>query len=235
MAILRVAAAAAAGTNVGALGAGMSRFRVVLARPAGLANVGSVARLCANFGCAELRIVQPQFDFVAALGAGLEGEMGWYARHQGLALLGDPASGREQCSVAEAVADCSTVVGFSRRRGRRRAPGLTMELGQLYAATRKEQEVALLFGSEADGLTTEELSSATHILEIPTSPTQGSLNLSHAVAISLARVFEDCVASGDWQKGLGGESTIRTPSAEEEPATADDVRVLTKAGGPNSG
>jgi tRNA/rRNA methyltransferase len=102
----------------------MSRFRVVIARPAGLANVGSVARLCVNFGCANLRVVAPQFDYGGALEAGLSGEMGWYARHHGLALLDDPDAAREHKTVAESVADCSTVVGFSRRRGRGRAAGL---------------------------------------------------------------------------------------------------------------
>jgi hypothetical protein len=111
-----------------------------------------------------------------------------------------------------------------------------MELGDLYAATREDRRVSLLFGSEADGLTTEELSSATHVCEIPTSPTQGSLNLSHAVAISLARVFEDCLAAGEWQEGLGGRHTHTTPlhvnpicallvSQRHSPPITTEVRV----------
>ena len=37
-------------------------LKVVLVEPNGPINVGSIARLCANFGVNELRIVSPQCD-----------------------------------------------------------------------------------------------------------------------------------------------------------------------------
>eukprot|EP00951_Prasinocladus_malaysianus_P007002 scaffold50056_cov49-Prasinocladus_malaysianus.AAC.2 len=55
-------------------------------------------------------------------------------------------------------------------------------VGSIYEDTKHDGEVALLFGNEADGLTSEELSCTTDIVEIPTAPSQGSMNLSHAVA-----------------------------------------------------
>jgi tRNA C32,U32 (ribose-2'-O)-methylase TrmJ len=44
---------------------------VVLVEPAGPLNVGSVARLCANFAMAQLRLVAPQYcsDNAAMIGA----------------------------------------------------------------------------------------------------------------------------------------------------------------------
>ena len=104
----------------------MDRFTVVLARPAGPGNVGSISRLCANFGCKRLRIVSPCFDFHAALNEGLNSEMGWYSRHQGLQIL-------EECTVVHddmgsALAGCTRVVGFSRRRGRNRDAGVSHQV-----------------------------------------------------------------------------------------------------------
>lgn len=96
----------------------MEGFKVVLARPSGPGNVGAVARVCANFGCRRLHIVSPCFDFRRQLQDGLSSEMGWYSRHQGLQLLNECTT--LDCSVAEAVAECTRVVGFSRRRGRNR-------------------------------------------------------------------------------------------------------------------
>ena len=38
---------------------------VVLVEPAGPLNIGSVARLCANFGVGELRLVAPRCDHLS--------------------------------------------------------------------------------------------------------------------------------------------------------------------------
>ena len=97
----------------------MDRFSVVLARPAGAGNVGSVSRLCKNFGCPRLRLVSPGFDFQASLREGLTSEMGWYSRHQGLEFL--EQNTEVEGEMADAVAGCTRVVGFSRRRGRHRS------------------------------------------------------------------------------------------------------------------
>mmetsp|Transcript_827 Transcript_827/g.1993 ORF Transcript_827/g.1993 Transcript_827/m.1993 type:complete len:263 (-) Transcript_827:248-1036(-) len=200
----------------------MEKFQVVLARPLGPGNVGSVARLCANFGCSKLKLVSPGFDFERALKKGLESEMGWYARHQGLQIL--QAQTRLCDCLEDSVADCSRVIGFSRRRGRQRQSGHQLLLGEIYQAMPEEQNIALLFGNEADGLSSGELSLATDVVEIPTCPDQGSLNLSHAVAVCLARIFNDCLESGDWGSLLGGDVTARGEPRKEQMATLQDIR-----------
>ena len=81
---------------------------------------------------------------------------------------------------------------------------MQLQVGEIYKETLSDSSIALLFGNESDGLTAQELSFATDIVEIPTASAQGSMNLSHAVGVGLARVFDDCVAAGDWEDMLGG-------------------------------
>lgn len=52
------------------------------------------------------------------------------------------------------------------------------------------KKIALVFGNEETGLTREELKPCTHLCSIPTSEEMGSMNLSHAVAVVAARIYE---------------------------------------------
>lgn len=60
-----------------------------------------------------------------------------------------------------------------------------------------ERRVALVFGREESGLTANELSLCTHSCSIPTGPVQPSLNLSHAVCVILAQLFEQRTSNTD--------------------------------------
>jgi tRNA/rRNA methyltransferase len=77
---------------------------VVLVEPAGPLNVGSVARLCANFGISGLRLVAPRCD-------PLDPEARRMAVH-GLALL---EGARQFPSLEAAIADCVRVVAATGR------------------------------------------------------------------------------------------------------------------------
>ena len=77
---------------------------VVLVEPAGPLNVGSVARLCANFGISGLRLVAPRCD-------PFDPEARRMAVH-GLALL---EGARQFPSLEAAIADCVRVVAATGR------------------------------------------------------------------------------------------------------------------------
>jgi tRNA C32,U32 (ribose-2'-O)-methylase TrmJ len=51
-------------------------------------------------------------------------------------------------------------------------------------------QTALVFGREESGLTEAELRLSAHSCAIPTGRIQGSMNLSHAVAVVLCGLFE---------------------------------------------
>lgn len=106
--------------------------------------------------------------------------------------------------VGKLLASIAASIGFTRRAGNTRLvhPSLTQLFhkfpdilptpGQLLASSSNSAEgsLALIFGREESGLTERELSLCTHSCSIPTGSVQPSLNLSHAVCVILAQLFE---------------------------------------------
>jgi tRNA/rRNA methyltransferase len=153
-----------------------SRLCVVLVEPAGPLNVGSVARLCANYAVPELRLVAPRCDPLAD-----------EARRMAVHGVGLLQQARLFPTLAAAIADCRRVVAASGRDGGSAMPLPPEEaLAWLRSPVDGPAAVALVFGREDRGLDSQELGQAGRLLRIPTPPGYGSLNLSHAVAVCLA-------------------------------------------------
>ena len=153
-----------------------SSIRLVLVAPRTPGNVGACARVAANFGITDWVIVSPQCSWD-----------GWDARKLATGTAGDRLDRiRVVSTVAEAVRDCQVAVGFSRRAGKVRVPTLSLE----EALGLRPYKLALVFGNEETGLTREELEPCTHLCSIPTAAELPSMNLSHAVAVVLARFYE---------------------------------------------
>ena len=133
-----------------------------------------------NFGFTRLRVVKP-YDVAfrearSAVGAS--------------AVL---ASAKECDTVAEAVRDCTLVIGTTAARDRE----LKHELHGLSEAARRIHEhlrfgtVALLFGSEKRGLSNQDLSHCHWLLRIPSTEAHPSMNLAQAVAVTLYELARD--------------------------------------------
>jgi tRNA/rRNA methyltransferase len=94
----------------------------------------------------------------------------------------------EPATLAEAVADCTLVVGtgtITRRKAEQRVVTLP-ELAPLVALElARGGRIGLVFGSEKHGLTREDLSWCHLLVEIPTGSHQPSMNLGQAVAVCL--------------------------------------------------
>ncbi len=150
-------------------------IHLVLVEPAGPLNVGSVARLCANFAIAELRLVAPRCDPLDPLALRM-------AVHAAPVL----AQARRFANLADALADCGRVVATS---GRREGEPLALQdppeaLGWLLAGG-GGAPAAIVFGREDRGLSNGELLQAGRLLSVDTGAAYTSLNLSHAVAVVL--------------------------------------------------
>jgi tRNA/rRNA methyltransferase len=186
---------------------------LVLVEPAGSLNVGSVARLCANFGIRELRLVAPRCDHLGA-------EARQMAVH-GVAHL-------EQALIypdlAAALADCSRVVAAT---GRLEGPPLPLRspadaLGWLLGQQDLRGAMALVFGREDRGLSNDELLQAGCLLHIPAAAVYPSLNLSHAVAVALHHLWILRQGEDDWQ-----EATTQPLAARGAiEAALDDAQAL---------
>jgi tRNA/rRNA methyltransferase len=96
-------------------------------------------------------------------------------------------------SVAQAVEDCSLVVGTTAVRNRDlQHPVRRPEYGaRLIRRRLKAGNVALLFGSEKFGLSNDALSHCHWLIRIPTREENISMNLGQAVAVCLYELIRD--------------------------------------------
>ena len=156
----------------------MDNIAILLLEPRGSRNIGSVARAMGNTGFSQLLLVNP-VDY-------LNDDAFEMACRAGELLLG----ARVFPTLDEAIGDFPLLVGTTRRGGKERFPLLTLQeaVPRIVGAAR-ENGVALLFGREDKGLTTDELSRCNMLVEIPTHPELPSLNLSHAVFILCHHIF----------------------------------------------
>jgi len=192
---------------------------LVLVEPAGPLNVGSVARLCANFGVDELRLVAPRCN-----------HLGEEARR--MAVHGDALLEQARCypHLAAALEDCRRVVATSGRIEREELPLSTPAeaLDWLLEGNDTPQSTALVFGREDRGLSNAELLQAGRVLRIATGAAYASLNLSHAVAICLHELEQRRPASAQPRAAaLNEPPSSRGPL---EAALADAEQLLLDVG-----
>ena len=162
----------------------LGNIRIILVEPLYGGNVGSVCRAMANSGIKALTLVNPKpLDM---------GEARMMACHAGHVL-----EGRCECAtLAEAVADCTLVIGTSVREGLYRQHARPpREWAPVILDAAAQGPVALVFGREDKGLSNDELALCNRIIQIPTASDCPSLNLSQAVLICLPRAFSAASSS----------------------------------------
>src|SRR6266481_1499885 len=150
----------------------LDRLRVVLVSPRNPLNVGAAARAMSNFGFPHLRVVNPY-------------ELAFREARSAVGAAPLLARAEEFKTVAEAVEDCTLIVGTTAV-GLRQLQHPVRRLEQAAPLIRKRlatSPVALLFGSEKRGLSNEDLSHCHWLLRIPTREEHRSMNLGQAVAV----------------------------------------------------
>jgi tRNA/rRNA methyltransferase len=148
---------------------------IVLNAPQLAENIGAVARVMANFGLSELRLVNPR--------DGWPQERAWALASGAEWPLNDA---QVFGSVAAAVADLQTVFATTARPRELSLPVLTPRsaAGELSEAVGRGERVGLLFGGERAGLETSDIALCAAVVTIPIDPKFRSLNLGQAVAIN---------------------------------------------------
>src|SRR5271157_3988718 len=160
-----------------------NRLRVVLVATRNPLNLGAAARAMSNFGFAHLRVVNPY-------------EAGFREARSAVGASALLANAEEFKKLAEAVADCTLVVGTTAVRHRElQHPLRRLEYGtRLIRKQLQSGRVALLFGSEKVGLSNEDLSHCHWLMRIPTREEHSSMNLGQAVAVCLYELVRDVKA-----------------------------------------
>ena len=168
---------------------------IILVRPFLDQNVGAVARAMLNFGMAELRLVDPQCDFLSDDAR---------ARASGASV---PVLERTRVfsTIAEATSDLTATFATTARlrdttqvvvtppEMARRITSISAAVAASSSPTNESFDkaesfvfnpsVGLLFGPERSGLTNEDLETVDALVQIPTNPNFASLNLAQAVNI----------------------------------------------------
>jgi tRNA/rRNA methyltransferase len=178
------------------------RLRVVLVDARNPLNIGAAARAMSNFGFHHLRVVNP-YD-VAFQGA-----------RSAVGAAAVLASAEKFETVAEAVADCSFVIGTTAIGHRDLQHSLQrLEVGApIIRAHLAAGPCALLFGSEKFGLSNKDMSYCHWLMHIPTRDEHLSMNLGQAVAVCLYELMRDPATTAKVEKAT------RASSAEVERIT----------------
>jgi len=197
----------------------LSDMVIILCRASEPGNVGAVCRAMKNMGLSQLRMVAPTpLDETRLLARLVHAEDVWH-------------NARFFDTLADAVADCSLVVGTTRRRGRRRK-GVTLEPRALAAwlkdhpvansgsASGNPAPIAIVFGNERTGLEDDELNLCNIASHIPVSDAFPSLNLSHAVQIYAYELFLAFGGTADGLADSPGNGTLTAPGS----GTPDPVK-----------
>jgi len=159
---------------------GSPRLCVVLIEPAGPINLGSVARLCANYAINDLRLVAPRCDTA-------DPEARRMAVH-GQTVL---ESATHYPDLISALQGCRRVVATCGRLDHGTIPlhppehVLPWLLADHGATEASQAAAALVFGREDRGLSNDELLLSQRVISLYSNPHYPSLNLSHAVAVVL--------------------------------------------------
>ena len=148
---------------------------VILNEPQLAENIGAVARVMANFGLSDLRMVRPR--------DGWPQERAWPSASGADWPLNDA---RIFPTLEAAVADLQLVYATTARPRETQLPVITPRdaAAELHAGASAGQTTGLLFGGERAGLETADIALCRAIVTIPIDPRFRSLNLAQAVALT---------------------------------------------------
>ena len=148
---------------------------IILNAPQLAENIGAAARVMANFGLIDLRLVNPRD--------------GWPQERAWASASGAdwPLNGAQVfTSVEDAIADLNLVYATTARPRELQLPILTPRVaaGNLASAVAAGLKVDLLFGGERAGLETADIAHCQAVVTLPVDLRFKSLNLAQAVAIN---------------------------------------------------
>jgi tRNA/rRNA methyltransferase len=163
---------------------------VILDRPQLAENIGAVARVMANFGLEDLRLVAPRD--------------GWPQPRAWPSASGADwplDNARVFASVPAAVADLKLVFATTARNRGLALPVMNPRQGAEALTRNADLPSGLLFGAERAGLETEDVAITQGLITIPIDPRFKSLNLAQAVALNAYewRMAQDAAPPADFR------------------------------------
>lgn len=177
---------------------------IVLVEPQLGENVGMVARAMANFGLADLRLVNPRD--------------GW-PNPKAQAAASGASHVIERTSVHQTLAQALEGVRYVVATTARQRDGFKPVLGPVEAARKlrsmheHSETGAIVFGRERFGLNNEEVGLADDIVTFPVNPAFASLNLAQAVLLMSYEWMKSGLAS-EMETQFAGPEFLSAPKEE---------------------
>jgi tRNA/rRNA methyltransferase len=181
---------------------------IILVHPQLGENIGMVARAMANFGLAELRLVNPR--------DGWPSEKAISAASKADHVI---EAAKVYASLEEAVADLEFVYATTARDryGYKEVRSPVVAADDLRGRFRAGEKTGILFGRERTGLTNEEIALADELVTFPVNPAFASLNLAQAVLLM----------SYEWMKsGLTSVEDTPFDALPQRPAKKEELQGL---------
>ncbi|MGE7369216.1 RNA methyltransferase [Neorhizobium sp. NPDC001467] len=178
---------------------------IILVEPQLGENIGMVARAMANFGLAELRLVNPR--------DGWPNEKASAAASKADHVI-DGAKVYE--TLEAAIVDLNFVYATTAREryGFKPVRSPVVACQTLQQKFKAGEKTGVLFGRERWGLTNEEVALADEIVTFPVNPAFASLNIAQAVLLM----------SYEWMKcGMEDHAETLFDAIEQTPATKEEV------------
>ncbi len=181
---------------------------IILVHPQLGENIGMVARAMANFGLAELRLVNPR--------DGWPSEKAISAASKADHVI---EAAKVYPSLEAAVADLEFVYATTARDryGYKEVRSPVVAADDLRIRFRAGEKTGILFGRERTGLTNEEIALADELVTFPVNPAFASLNLAQAVLLM----------SYEWMKsGLASVEDTPFDALPQRPAKKEELQGL---------
>jgi len=183
-------------------------FIIVLHETQDLVNIAGTVRAMLNMGFYRLRLVKP-------------------AEYDAYRIAGIAHGSEEMLEQVEfyddlrsALHDVRYVVGTT---ARPRTPAFVWQHPREAAPQLAEltlsgtAPIAIVFGREDKGLTSDELDLCDRVITVPTNPERPSLNLAQAVLIICYEI---------WMAGPGADQKLPKPRRHTPPATPEELDLL---------
>jgi len=178
----------------------LDNIRIVLIEPQFPGNIGAVARAMKNMGLANLYLINPAK----------------YPHKDATIRATNAQDVLENAIVADnlsdVIKDCRLVIGSSTRGRGCAVPALTARASaEKIVAEAGSSQVALLFGTEASGMTGEDIKRCNFYGYIPANPLYTSLNLAAAVQTFCYEIFQ----AAEVEKSSPEENTGQYPDNQQ--------------------
>lgn len=172
-------------------------IEILLCRPEGSLNIGSVCRAMKTMGISKLTLIKSANLDLAEI------------KQMALKAFDIYLEAKKIQSIEESLINKNYIVGVTRRLGalRKRESMTPNEFAKSLSSLPKSN-IAILFGNEKDGLNDYELSFCHRAIKIDSHNEMPSLNLSHAVQIICYELFAHRTLPLDKSSILNAEEVV---------------------------